>query len=422
MLQGSKFLPWLYQQQLHGISPGLTRIEFLLEALGHPEKKKPVFHIAGTNGKGSVAAFSASLLKAAGVRVGLYTSPHLLNFRERIQIDNTMISLEDLDQGLAKIKEIIEHWSSSPTFFEITTALAFHYFAQSSCDVIVLETGMGGRLDATNVATEKIATAITAIGLDHQEYLGSTLRLIAQEKAGIMRPEVPLLVLPQERAVMDVLEETSHRLQVPLRIIEQPLLEKTPLGLAGSYQRWNGALALQLIEESPWKLTPDQQARGLENVSWPGRFQRFSFFGSDDHEIVLDGAHNPQAVSELVVTWKEIFFHRKCLLIFGALTDKKWELMLSMLDSIASEIYLVPVASTRTLPPSTMKSFLPRAHLFSSLREAFDEQKSSQRKKNKKNLILREASPAPILVTGSLFLVAEALSLIKGEDYSPFLQ
>lgn len=406
---------WLFQQQFKGVSFKLEVFTALLAALGDPQQKRPVLHIAGTNGKGSVSACSASLLKAAGARVGLYTSPHLVDFRERICLDGAMIAPDDLEEGIGRLQFITRGWNVLPTFFELTTALAFDYFARHECDVIVLETGVGGRLDATNLATNKIACAITPISLDHQEWLGSTLVDIAREKAGIMRPGVPVITAPQPPEVMNVLQEEAARLEAPLEVITDPLATSIPLGLAGAYQRWNAALALKLVEQTPWQLSPRSKQHGLKTVSWPGRFQRLKLFQDLEQEIILDGAHNPAATKQLIATWKELFPHQQCTLIFGALADKEWKNMLSLLQPISAEVVLVPVASPRSVNLDEMAAHFPMATTFSSLKEALI-------KKREKNLLPDTICHAPILLTGSLFLVGQALSFLQGREYRPSMQ
>ena len=411
----SSLLSWLFEQQLKGISLGLEGPKALLAALGDPHKR-PVLHIAGTNGKGSVAAFSASILKAAGLRVGLYTSPHLVDFRERIQINGELISLEDLEEGIRRLQSATQGRETVPTFFELTTALAFDYFARQKCDVIVLETGMGGRLDATNLAADKIACAITPISMDHQEWLGSTLAEIAREKAGIMRPGVPVVTLTQAEEVMEVLKKEAARVGAPLIIVDHPVTSETQLGLAGSHQRWNAALALEMIEQGPWKISEEVKQQGLENVSWPGRFQRCLL--KNEQEIILDGAHNPAAAEQLVATWREVFPGKKCCLVFGSLVDKEGEKMLRILEPITSSIILVSVHSPRTAFPSELQKIVPLAMTFSSLGEVLE-------KKNifvdPMSLFSSDLNP-PILLTGSLFLVGEALALLQGRAYLPSWQ
>lgn len=455
-------LSWLFEQQHSGISLGLERMQALLEVLGNPQDRVPCFHIAGTNGKGSVAAVSNSILKAAGLRVGLYTSPHLVDFRERIQINGEMISSEALEEGVKRLQVATRKWKSLPTFFELTTALAFDEFARQECDVMVLETGLGGRLDATNLARHKIACAITPISLDHQALLGSTLKHIAREKAGIMRSGVPVIVSPQAEEVMEVLKNEAKKIKAPLIIIDEPIASEIPLGLAGSYQRWNAAVALKLVQQSRWKISHEVQSAGLKNVSWPGRFQclrlqtgavlepssRESKDLDDQNELsfsktsttynrqpiacdysafslekakqllILDGAHNPGAAEQLVTTWKEVFGDQKCCLVFGSLVDKEGEKMLRILEPIAASIILVPVHSPRTALPVDLQKEVPFATIFSSLNDVLE-----------KNNIFIDASSdfsavskPPILLTGSLFLVGEALAILQKKHHSSFSQ
>jgi dihydrofolate synthase/folylpolyglutamate synthase len=466
-------LGWLLAQQHHGISLGLDVMKSLLQELGHPEKKIPVLHIAGTNGKGSVAACAASLLKAAGVRAGLYTSPHLVDFRERIMIEGEMIAPHDLEAGIRKLQFVTRAWSVLPTFFELTTALAFDYLAHQGCDVIILETGLGGRLDATNVLTEKIACAITPISLDHQEWLGPSLEDIAREKAGIIRSCVPVITAPQKREVIQVLQREAEALGAPFMKITEPLPSDSPIGLIGSHQLWNAALALKLVESGPWKLSQRTIQIGLQSVVWPGRFERMPYLGITQknklpeihsrnlskQEMILDGAHNPAAIKQLVLTWREQFEDQRCILIFGALSDKPWQEMLSLLEPIALKIILVPVASPRSVDPAIMAKHFSGVMTLSSLQEAFDRltrigrgslrdqeslmnpaigiffQKESRVYNpvftyppslleqapsllhSDKNLALESRSYAPILLTGSLFLVGEALSFMQGKAY-----
>lgn len=412
----SRLQSWLLEQQHMGISLGLERMSSLLQTLGNPQRQVPCFHIAGTNGKGSVSAFSASLLKAAGLRVGLYTSPHLVDFRERIQINGEMISVMALEEGLLRVQAATKNQKIGATFFELTTAVAFDYFARQQCDVIVLETGLGGRLDATNLASQKIACALTPISLDHQALLGRTLTAIAREKSGIMRKHVPVIISPQPAEAMMVLREEAERVEAPIIVPSVPIDQEMPLGLIGAHQRWNAAVALNLVEQGPWKISPEISSLGLKSVFWPGRFQRIPIFGG--REIILDGAHNPAATIELVKTWNEVFPTQKCALIFGSLRDKEGAKMLRILEPIAASINLVSVASSRTDFPLELQKFFSSATTFTSLNEIF-------KKKNifvDKESIFSNLSEPPFLLTGSLFLVGEALAILKGSSYTSFSQ
>jgi dihydrofolate synthase/folylpolyglutamate synthase len=378
-------------------------MERLLAALGNPERGLRCLHVAGTNGKGSVCAFAESMLRASGHRVGLYTSPHLVEFSERIRIDGVNASAAEIAIGINRLREVTAGWSEAeqPTFFELVTALAFELFARAGCEVVVLETGLGGRLDATNLAP-KVACAITPIGLDHTEWLGDTLGKIAREKAGILRPGVPVVIAPQEAEASEVLCSVAAGLGTPLQWINEPLPRTTLLGLAGSHQRHNAALALGLVRAAGFELSEEAVASGLASVAWPGRFQRLR-----GGKLILDGAHNVHAARQLVATWREEFGGQRCRLIFGALADKNPEALLAELAPLAEEILLVPVASARGGDPKDLAelsvSLGVPIHLFESLGEAMAFAESC------------DATPqAPVLLAGSLFLVGEALALVSG--------
>ena len=413
MSSDSTPLDWLMATQSRGVHPGLERMERLLFALGNPEKRLRCLHVAGTNGKGSVCAIAESILRNMGVRTGLYTSPHLVEFSERIRINGENIADAKIDEGITRIRKITKKWreEEQPTFFELVTALAFDLLDREGCEVVVLETGLGGRLDATNMAS-KLACAITPIALDHSEWLGETLGEIAREKAGILREGIPVVIAPQQLEVSEVLAEKARVIGAPCEWITTPISADIPLGLAGSHQRWNAAVALSLIRAAGFEPTPGELARGLCEVCWPGRFQKLVAHGV---ELILDGAHNLHAVRQLVITWREEYGERPCRLIFGALADKDSSAMLSELMPLASEVCLVPVASPRSADPWKTASgecfsgcSQPIPKVFGSLREAVEELQGYD-----------SDSEAPVLLTGSLFLVGEALSLVSGGEVMP---
>lgn len=405
MSPDSSPLDWLKATQSRGIRPGLERMERLLAALGNPEKSLRCLHVAGTNGKGSVSAFAESLLRASGHRVGLYTSPHLVDFSERIRIDGVNAGAEELGEGIRRIQEATEGWitADQPTFFELVTALAFDLFNRAGCEVVVLETGLGGRLDATNLAP-KLACAITPIALDHTEWLGATLPEIAREKAGIFRLGIPTVIASQEADAAAALAILAEELGTPVQWITEPLPRTTALGLAGSHQRHNAALALALVSAAGFELREESVARGLVSVTWPGRFQRL--LGG---KLILDGAHNVHAARQLVATWREEFGGQRCRLIFGALADKDPAALLAELAPLAEEILLVPVASERGVDPgllAELAAFLGvPTRVYGTLGQAMATIESSD-----------VARQTPVLLTGSLFLVGEALVLLSGDD------
>jgi dihydrofolate synthase/folylpolyglutamate synthase len=402
-------LEWLFAAQNRGVQPGLEKMERLLKALGNPESTLRCLHVAGTNGKGSVCAFAESVLLASGHHTGFYSSPHLVDFSERFRIDGLPAPRQEIEEGIRRLQVACSSWPEAemPTFFELVTAMAFDLFARAKCDIVVLETGLGGRLDATNTAP-KIACAITPIALDHTEWLGETLTKIAREKAGILRSHVPVVMALQEEEAAVALQIAVKEIGSLFKWVEEPLGKDFVLGLSGSYQRRNAALALELLKAGGFYPSIEEIRQGLSTVSWPGRFQRFR-----DGMLILDGAHNLHAVWQLVETWNEEFCDQKCRLVFGALADKDAEAMLSVLESIAEEVSLVPVGSPRSLNPKQLAGNLQIPHrIHSTLKEALDDlfQVSSRDGKGRN---------APVLLTGSLFLVGEALSLQSGAAFHP---
>ena len=377
-------LAWLYGTQLFGIKLGLDSMRRLVSALDLPPQR--FIHVAGTNGKGSTCAMIASVARAGGLRTGLFTSPHLVSYRERIQIDGELISEHAVATGLEKIREIIEAWDPHPTFFEITTALALDYFAQQGTDIIVLETGMGGRLDATNVVTP-LVSVITPIALDHQQWLGQTIAEIAGEKAGIIKPGVPVVSarqLPDAAAVL-----RSHG---PVEMVEHPHTS-SPLALSGEHQQHNAALALAALRSAGFDFSPEVILLGLAQTTWPARFQNLR------PDFIIDGAHNPAGAEALVRTWRQTFPNQKARLIFGAVGAKDIRRVLEQLLSIATRIHCVTLKSPRAMPAAEIAALVqtidPQIPIdqTGSLKEAMD------------------AAAGPTLLTGSLYLCGEALAL-----------
>jgi dihydrofolate synthase/folylpolyglutamate synthase len=368
-----------------GIKLGLENTVRLCEAMGHPESAFRVIHVAGTNGKGSVCAMLDVCLRAQGVRCGLFTSPHLIRFNERIRVNGEKIPDAAIDAGLERIRRLSE--GLAPTFFEISTVLAFDYFASSGCDWVVLETGMGGRLDATNVVTP-VVSVLTPIAMDHAEWLGDTIEAIASEKAGIIKPGVPVVTSPQEPGVRRVFAERAEAVGAPLRVVDRASFGG-PVGLAGSHQRMNAALALEALAVAG----RPSDGSALAAVSWPGRFQRVG------DRLVVDGAHNPHASERLVTTWREEFGDARTEVIFGALADKDAAGMIAALEPIAERFVFVPVVGERGDDGVGFRSALPFRRVGSvdeALRGDWDR-------------------AVPRLATGSLYLVGDILRAIHIE-------
>jgi dihydrofolate synthase/folylpolyglutamate synthase len=398
-------LRWLYSLQTFGIKLGLENMHRLLAALDLEHPRADIIHVAGTNGKGSVCAMLDAIFRAAGHRCGLFTSPHLVSYRERIQVDGALIPEEAVAVLASMIREKIADWDPHPTFFEVTLAIALSHFEKETVGVIVLETGMGGRLDATN-ALPANASAITPIAFDHEHWLGDTLSAIASEKAGILKPGVPAWSAPQPSEAARVLRETASRVGTTLTFVDQPY-EDGPVGLAGAHQRQNAALAAALAKRhsglSPNTPVPARAIReGIAHVRWRARFERTTDPASGA-EFIIDGGHNEAGAEVLVATWHEIFGEsEKPCVVFGAVEKKDVRKMLARLSSIAGRFILTTVNSPRAIPATTLAAAVPTGVPF----EITDDAHSA--------LVRARAAPEPrCLVAGSLYLAGEFLTLLK---------
>jgi len=388
-------LAWLFGTQTFGIKLGLENTRRLLAACGQPQEKLRFLHVAGTNGKGSACTMMDSILRTAGYRTALYTSPHLVDFHERLRVDGQMIPESSVAEGLTLLRDASEGWEQAPTFFELATVLAAWWFAREEAEFVVWETGMGGRLDATNAVTP-LVSVIMPVGLDHQAWLGETIALIAAEKAGIIKPGVPVVSAPQAGEVRAVLEAKAVEVGAQVGFVSAPW-EAGPVGLAGAHQRWNAAVAIAALRAAGVEVGEEAIRSGLATVKWPGRFQRAGA------ALVVDGAHNPSATAVLVATWREVFGNVKARLVFGVLSDKDASALLHVLRAIADEVWLVPVAGARgssvdELRPAAEAAGFTAVHT-STIEEVLAGERSDR---------------APVLVTGSLFLAGEVLALLEG--------
>nr|WP_199302511.1 folylpolyglutamate synthase/dihydrofolate synthase family protein [Coleofasciculus sp. FACHB-129] len=356
--------------QRFGVHLGLERIQKLLANLGNPHHKVPVIHVAGTNGKGSVCAYLSAVLTEAGYRVGRYTSPHLVDWNERICLNEQPISLETLEKLLLQVQAAIQPEEESPTQFEVITAAAWLYFAQAQVDVAVVEVGLGGRLDATNVCPNPLVTIITSLSREHWQNLGPTLADIAREKAGILKPGCPAVVgqLPGEaRAVVQqriielgcpvVWAEPAVELRTaktPRTQREERRVEyqgiKYPLPLLGDIQLNNSALAIasfQILQQQGWEISEDAIASGMAKTQWVGRLQWTSW---QNHRLLIDGAHNPAAAIALrqyVDTLETSPIHW----VMGMLSTKDHADIFSALLRKGDRLYLVPVPDHSSADP-----------------------------------------------------------------------
>ena len=393
----------LYATQGVGIKLGLENIRRLLDTLNVSLGGTVILHAAGTNGKGSTCAMMASIARAAGYRTGLFTSPHLVTYRERIQIDGAMIPESTVAEGLTRIRERTATWDHPPTFFEITTALAAAWFQEQKAEVIVLETGMGGRLDATNTLPATVSV-LTPISFDHQQYLGNTLAAIAAEKAGILKPGIPAVSAPQLPEAAEVIAAAAREVGAPLQWVDRPA--PYPVALAGSHQPWNAALAIAALQASQLAIGEEAIARGLREVVWPGRFQRLPLAGHPDG-LILDGAHNEAAVAQLLRTWKEIYGDEKPVLLLGILADKDTEVICRQLAQFPARVILTPLQNPRTSQPEALETYF--RHLPVQTARSVEEALA----------LAATHAPQRVLATGSLFLVGEALALAHPPDTEP---
>ena len=381
---------------------GLERIRAVLEALGNPECAFRVVHVAGTNGKGSTCAMIDAGLRAAGVRTGLFTSPHLIEPTERIQIDGIPVSREAFERAFNVVHEAAEklELDCHPTYFETVTAMAFWLFRKMRVNTAVVEVGLGGRLDSTNTVQPAL-TVITPIDFDHEAYLGHTIEAIAGEKAGILKPGVPAVFARQRPEAAAVLEARAAELRVPVSRAEEFVIKDLEIDargsrfsgivcpLAGEHQVDNAvtaALALRSLGVS---------TDGIAETRWPGRLEHVA----PNPDIILDGAHNPAGARALARYIQRFYGGRKLWLIYGAMRDKAIEEVAGVLFPLADELVLTAPDSARALRPEALAEFAGRGHTEPDIETALAH--------------AREHSTPDdvILITGSLFLVGEARRL-----------
>lgn len=391
-----KEIDWLYSTQLFGIKLGLENVQRLLRELNLPAPGQKFIHVAGTNGKGSTCAFMHSILKAAGLNAGLFTSPHLIHFGERIRDTQRMITPEEIAAGITRLRERVSGWNPHPTFFELTLALALEWFAQRGTPWVVLETGLGGRLDATNALTPAVSV-ITPIGWDHMDMLGDTLAKIAAEKAGIIKPGVPVVTMAQDAAALEVIQRVADEQKSALSIIEVPWGDE--IGLAGPHQRWNAAMAVVSLCCAGFVFDYDVITRGLREVQWPARFQKVGGF-------IIDGAHNLDAARVLAQTWRERFPHERAEIIFGAVAGKDTAAVLDELAPIAATWHFTGFESPRALPPETLREIWGGLGLES--RPVTTHARIAD--------AMQAITPNDrLLIAGSLYLAGEALALLENK-------
>lgn len=366
-----------------GIVPGLDSISKLCEELGNPQDTLKFVHIAGTNGKGSVLAYVSTILKCGGYKVGRYISPTVFEYREKIQVNGRMITKKALGEGMELVKAACESMVARglphPTPFEVETALAFWYFQKLKCDIVVLETGMGGLMDATNVITTTLAAVITSIGRDHMKFLGNTVEEIAGQKAGIIKNECYVICMKQQNSVMKVVEQEARRKNSIFRVADAEQashirygiekqqfdyagMKKLEIALAGQFQIANGVLALETVLALSGKGFPvSEQAirKGLLETRWPGRFT----VAAKKPLFIVDGAHNEDAAGKLANSIEFYFTNKRIIYIMGMLKDKECDKVISLTCKYADQIITVtPPENPRALPAYELAKAAARVH------------------------------------------------------------
>lgn len=366
-------LAFIHATSWQGSRLGLERIETLMGLLGDPQKQTKFIHVAGTNGKGSVCAMVSAILTRAGYTTGLYTSPHLLRVNERMKVDGKEITDGELAALAAQVKPVVGQMEDQPTEFERITAMALLYFQQKHCDAVVLEVGLGGRLDSTNVIGPPEVAAVTDIGLEHTEVLGDTLEKIAAEKAGIIKPGADVVLAGQAVEVETVVRRVCEQQGCPLRITDGALEKLVScdldgqilnyrnrnnlrLRLIGDYQYKNAAVALDvidtLVERRGFRIPESAVTEGLASVVWPGRFEVLRH----DPLVLVDGAHNPGGVSELAKCLRTYLPGRKMTMLMGVMADKGYGDMIRMAAPFATDFVAVTPESERAMGSAALRT------------------------------------------------------------------
>lgn len=406
----SHVIQQMYQLRQFGMKLGLDKMLKLASLLGNPQSHLQFIHVAGTNGKGSTCAYLESIYRESGLRTGLFTSPHLVHFGERIQVNRQRLMEQETVALYQRIQPHLDLFpeDDQPTFFELTTAMALLHFAELQCDVVIWETGLGGRLDATNIVTP-LASVITNIGLDHQAWLGETHAQIAGEKAGIIKESVPVFTATEHAEALTVIQTVAADKHAPLTCVGQREVDRwhlahLPLPLAGPHQRLNAALALAVVDglNSRFPVAAGHRESGLIKASWPGRFQILQ----RPHQIlILDGAHNAEGAQALAQTLDERYPHRQAHFILGTLKDKTWKEMLERVLPKANRVSVVPVDSDRSASPEDLLATCERlapgicVTLHPCLSDA----------------ISQAASSPLVVITGSLYLIGQAMEVLDAE-------
>lgn len=422
-----------YQQALeyiHGVNwsshaPTLERITELCQKLNNPQKELRFIHIAGTNGKGSTASMLDSILRSAGYKTGLFTSPYIRSFNERMRINGENISDGDLAKITGYIRPIAETMKEKPTEFELITAIAMEYFKRNECDVVVLEAGMGGRLDSTNVIEKPLLSIITGISLDHTAFLGDTIAEIAAEKAGIIKRKCPILFGGESKEADGVISKQAEKMSAPYSRVDYSTLKIKSYGLdgtefsfedrkdikislLGSYQPRNAACVLKAVDilrEEGLDLPEKSVEQGLSKAKWQARFELLS----KEPTVIFDGAHNPEGVEAAVESIKACFRGRKVCVLSGVLKDKAYDKIAEDIAKVASFVFTVTPESPRALPAKEYAEVLNGkgvcATPFENVGDAVEKALEQAKKED-----------SPLICMGSLYLYSSIIDFFEQKN------
>lgn len=399
-------IKYIHSVSWRGSKPGLERIDKLCDALGNPQENLKIVHVAGTNGKGSVCAFLSSILTSAGFKTGRFTSPYITHFNDRICIDGKPISDDDLAKLVEKVKPVAESMEDKPTEFELITAIGFLYFLEQKCDIVVLEVGLGGKKDSTNIIEYPLLSVITSIDLDHTQLLGETLWAVAREKAGIIKQTCPVIIGKMEQEAQRVIEEKAKRKKAPVTSLCTEEINVTlqdingttfdfnryknvQIKMLGSYQPHNACLAILAAE----KLGIDKSAiiEGLGKASWPARFEKLS----SNPTVIYDGGHNRQGINACVESYNK-YFDKKAIVISGVMQDKKTDVIAKKISEIAHVVIALAPDNPRALAPSEYAKLFKENGVDCIVAQ-------SEKQAAQTAIALAKEKGLPVLCTGSLY-------------------
>jgi len=416
-----KALEYIHSVCWKGSRPGLERTEELLRLMGNPEKKLKFIHIAGTNGKGSTASMSASILQEAGYTTGLYTSPYIFSFNERMRVNGENISERELIEVVEFVKPLAETMEDKPTEFELVTCIAFEFFKRRACDIVCLEVGMGGELDSTNVIESPVAAVITNVGLDHVDFLGDTVEKIAETKSKIIKEGTSAILYRNSESVEEVIEKRCREVGAKLvradfdaarsvsadldgQVFDYKDYKNIKLPLLGKHQLKNAATVLALVDElieKGWNISRDNIYRGIEKTVWQGRFEVVA------HKplFIVDGGHNPQCIEALLENVREYLGNRKLIVLTGVLADKDYEKMYAEMSEYTEEFITVTPPNPRALDSKSLKAYLERFGKKATACETIEEGVRLAKE--------RAGDKGVVLAYGSLYMVADIENYAK---------